>query len=107
MSRIQNDRLTPAHVRNAMRRHQRLDYFRHISARDQIFSVLLHHREAQQTARAVEHFLTGAADKLERIFDGLETEFIACTSYPGGQSKNRRNVVNGRIIVPGYLNALS
>src|SRR5207249_8762746 len=106
MSRIQNDGLKPAYVRNAMGTHERLDCFRHISARDQIFSVLLHHREAQPTARAVDHCLSAAAHKFQRIFDGLETDFIACTSDAGGQSIKLRNVVNGQIIVPAYFNDL-
>ena len=106
MSRIQNDRLNPAHVRNAMGTHQRLDCFRHISARDQIFSVVLHHRKAQPTARAVDHCFPAAAHKFQRIFDSLETDFIARTSDAGGQSIKLRNILNGQIIVPAYFNDL-
>ena len=85
---------------------QRLDRLRHVSARDKIFAVLLNQREAQPTARTVNHCLAAAAYKFERMLLRFEFHFVTCRRYACGHSIKLRDVVDGQVIVTAYFDDL-
>src|SRR5436309_1675452 len=98
MSGIENYRFNLANVWNTMRAHQWLDGFGHVSARDQIFSVLLNQWEAQPTSRAIDHCLPAAAYKFQGVLEGIELTFLTCSGDAGGQSIKPGNIIDAQVI---------
>ena len=106
MSRVQDNRLDVADVWNAVWPHQRLDGFGHVRARHQKFSVLFDDGKTQPTAHAVDHGLTTAADKFQRILHRLELRFVTGGNDACRQTVKSRNIIDAQVIVSAYLDDL-
>src|SRR5712671_4941630 len=104
--RIENNRLSLAHIWNTVWPHERLNSFGYVSARHERFSFLLDHGKAQPTSSAVNDGFPAAADELQRVISCVCLYFRSGGDDFCGQAVKLGNIVYAQVIVPVYLDDL-
>src|SRR5205814_7024464 len=80
--------------------------FGDVSSRHQRFSIQFNHGKTQPTSSAIDHGFTAAAHKLQRVIGCLCLYFRPGRNDFRRQTVKLRDVVDGQVIMPVYLDDL-